>query len=316
MYLLVSKQLVIMALIVMAGFVFARAFKAGENEQKFLSKLLLFLINPCLVFNSFNLDFDLLKLKQLGFVAFVSLVVTFVLIVVATSFTHTKNADEKTRDYNHIDRLAVVFTNCGFIGIPLIRGVFGDEGVFYLMGYLVVFNVLLWTYGYYEMCGKINLRKIISNPNIIAVCAGIVLFCLPFRIPVIIAKPVSMIGDLNTATAMVLIGVMFADFQFEVKYLARLIKTVVLRLIVCSAINLFVVWGCYKLFGNMPNAYMMLFVVYICSMCPSATSVPSMSCLFGKDTSYASLLVSITSLVCIITIPVFVALAENLLQLG
>jgi len=48
----------------------------------------------------------------------------------------------------------------------------------------------------------------------------------------------------------------------------------------------------------------------ICSMCPAATSVPSLACVFDKDASYASLLVSITSLLCMISLPAFVALAE------
>ena len=74
MYLLVMKQLITMLLIVFSGFIVARCFKVGDKEQKFLSKMLLYFINPCLVVSSFNLEFDALKLKQLGFVAAISLI--------------------------------------------------------------------------------------------------------------------------------------------------------------------------------------------------------------------------------------------------
>lgn len=313
MYLLVLKQLGIMTIIVLAGFIFAKITKAGEKEQKFLSKLLLYFINPCLVFSQFNMEFNSEKLKQFGFAVFAALILNGIIILISILTTRTgKNGN---KDLNHIDRLAIVFTNCGFIGIPLIRGVFGNEGVFYLLAYLMIFNVLLWTWGVYQMSGSINVKKIVTNPNIIAVTLGLILFCMPFTLPEFIAKPIVMIGDLNTATAMILIGIMFADFKYEKTYVMRLLKVVAIRLVVCSAINLFVIFLMYKIFGNtVPNCYTMLFVIYICSMCPSATSVPSMSCLFNKNTSYASLLVSVTSIVCIITIPSFVALAELIMN--
>ncbi len=316
MYLAVLKQLGIMTVIVIAGFIFAKITKVGEKEQQFLSKMLLYFINPCLVFSSFNKPFELLKLQQLGFVILIS-ILSFLLTIgvsILTTLFSKKNKTpeeiEQKKSYAVIERLAIVFTNCGFVGIPLINGIFGQEGVFYLMGYLVVFNVLLWTWGYWQMAGKINLKKIITNPNIIAVCCGLILFCLPFQLPEPIAKPISMIGDLNTAVAMVLIGILFSNFHFDSSKILSLVRCICVRLILCSIVTLSFITLVYFLFGNhIQNAQMMLMVVLICSMCPSATSVPSLSVIFGKDTSYASLLVSVSSLVCIITVPSFVALA-------
>lgn len=63
MYLLVIKQLVIMLIIAVSGFVLSRIFKFGKDEQKFVSKFLLYFINPCLILSHFNLDFNFEKLK-------------------------------------------------------------------------------------------------------------------------------------------------------------------------------------------------------------------------------------------------------------
>ncbi|MBO4857786.1 MAG: AEC family transporter [Treponema sp.] len=319
MYLLVLKQLAIMALIVVGGFIFAKITKAGQTEQKFLSKLLLYFVNPCLVISSFNLDFDAVKLRQFGFVAFISLIIHGVMICVALLCTlRRKHENGAHGDLVSIDRVATVFTNCGFVGIPLIRGVFGDEGVFYLMGYLVIFNVFLWTYGYYQMCGTVNLKKIITNPNIIAVILGIIIFCMPFKLPFFIIKPISMIGDLNTATSMILIGILFADFKLPKDstgkaWAMQLTWVTVCRLVICVAVNILVLFAASKIFANMADIRMMLFVILICSACPSATSVPSLSVLFNKNVSYASLVVSISSLFCIFTVPTFVAIAEMIM---
>ena len=63
-----------MALIALSGFIFAKIFKVEESQQKFLSKLLLYFINPFMVVKSFNLEFDADKLAQLGFVFVIALI--------------------------------------------------------------------------------------------------------------------------------------------------------------------------------------------------------------------------------------------------
>lgn len=305
MYILVMKQLFTMCLIALGGFIFAKIFKVEDSQQKVLSKLLLYFINPFMVVKSFNLEFNSDKLVQLGFVFAVALVIHLIMILIG--FFSSKE---------QVDRLVVCFTNCGFIGIPLIRGVFGDEGVFYLMGYLVVFNITIWTYGYYIMCGSINLKKIITNPNIIAVIIGIAIFCSPWTLPEIIARPVIMIGDTNTAMSMLLIGILLANFKPSdgKLYALKIAKVSLFRHVVCALVNiglLFVVW---KLFPNMPDCRILLFVVLICSMCPAATTIPGLAVLFNRDETYASLTVSFTSVLCMFFLPAFVALAELVIR--
>lgn len=293
-----------MIIITLAGYIFARIAKVTDEQQKFMSRLLLYFINPFLVLNSFNMEFTWLKFRQLWFAAFIALILHAVMILLGLLSSKEK-----------LDRVAVAFTNCGFVGIPLIRGVFGDEGVFYLMGYLIVFNVLIWTYGYYQFCGKTNLKKIITNPNIIAVAIGLVMFCLPFKLPELLQKPIVMIADINTPMAMLLLGILFARFEFDRTYVARLVKTMFFRLIVTSICNLGVILLAYKIFANVQDIKMMLFAIYICSMCPVATTIPGLAVVFDHDKSFASLLVTISSVFCILTIPSFVALAEFLIGL-
>ena len=299
------KQLITMCLIALGGFIFAKIFKVEDSQQKVLSKLLLYFINPFMVVKSFNLEFNSDKLVQLGFVFAVALVIHLIMILIG--FFSSKE---------QVDRLVVCFTNCGFIGIPLIRGVFGDEGVFYLMGYLVVFNITIWTYGYYIMCGSINLKKIITNPNIIAVIIGIAIFCSPWTLPEIIARPVIMIGDTNTAMSMLLIGILLANFKPSdgKLYALKIAKVSLFRHVVCALVNIGVLFVVWKLFPNMPDCRTLLFVVLICSMCPAATTIPGLAVLFNRDETYASLTVSFTSVLCMFFLPVFVALAELIIR--
>ena len=312
MYQLVLNQLITMALIAIAGFAFAKIVKVNDKEQKFLSKLLLYFVNTCLIIDSFNLEYDAQKFKRFLFAALIALIIQLAMIFVSFFLTHSKNTEN--RSYNHIDRLAMVLTNCGFIGIPLIKGTLGNSGVFYLMGYLTVFNILAWTWGLYQMSGTISIKKIITNPVILSVVAGLFIFLMPFTLPAPVIRPIQMIGNCNTALAMVMVGILFADFHFSSKYTVRLIKTVLGRLILCPAIALLILFAIWKMNPSVSDARTILFVILICASCPSATTVPGLAALFDKDSAYASLTVSVSSLLCIFSVPAFVALAEQLLK--
>ena len=81
MYILVMKQLITMCLIALGGFIFAKVFKVEDSQQKFLSKLLLYFINPFMVVKAFNLEFNADKLAQIGFVFVISLVIHAIMIL-------------------------------------------------------------------------------------------------------------------------------------------------------------------------------------------------------------------------------------------
>ena len=302
-----------MALIALAGFFVTRTFKFGKTEQQFMSKLLLYVVNPCLILRTFNVPFSSQGLKELLVVILMALGAHIVLTLIALIFCHSKKPEEK--DFDSLDKLAVVFTNCGFIGIPLINGIFGSGGAFYLMGYLAVFNIYLWTFGYLMVTGKMNPVKIITNPNVIAVILGIIIYCLPFEIPSVIISPVSFIGDMNTATSMLLLGMLFANFKkpegtFRV-YEKHLIRVCFLRLLISGYIMILVCWGFFTLFSGMENIRLMSYVVLIASLCPVGMSVSSFAVVFGKDESYSGMLVAGTSALCIVTLPMCIALAEK-----
>lgn len=315
MYITVLKQLLIMMAIAVLSFAFSKKNRLGDSESSFLSRLLLYFVNPCLIFNSFNREFDNQKLKKLAFVILLSLILHIIMTVVVTIFVRSK--DEKAKQLDGLDKVGTVLTNCGFIGIPLINGVFGPEGIFYLTGYLAVFNIWLWTYGEYQMSHSFRIKKVLTNPNIVALLCGLLLYCLPVTLPDVIAKPLSYISDMNTALSMVLLGLLFASFKktSDAPYARRIAKVCLLRLVICPLVSLMLVLSVWKLFASGSGLRTELFVAFICSLCPVGMSVSSFACLFNKDASYTSLMVLSTSVLCIISVPTFVRIAELLMPL-
>lgn len=306
---LVIKQLVVMMLIAVSGFAVTRFFKFGMAEQRFVSKVLIYFINPCLIFSRFDMPFDSSRLKAFFIVLLIAVIIHLVMIAVSLVFIRPVQNDEA--GLYQIDRLGVVFTNCGFIGIPLIDGIFpGTDGVFYLLPFIVTFNVFLWIFGYKSFCGRVNLKKLITNPNIISVLLGILLFCLPFKLPYVISTPVKSIAGMNTAMAMFLLGMLFANFHgFNSSYISRIIKLCLVRFVVVMIFSLAICFAVFRILSSMPDIRLICYVCYIASLCPVGMSVSSFAVLFEKDESYAGLCVLATSILCVITLPISVALA-------
>lgn len=330
MHLTVARQLFVMAVIVVISFFFSRKNKFGQKESQFLSRILLYVINPCMIVSTFDVDFDREKLKFLALAIGVSFVFHLVMIIMATLlFARKKNLqeqsalqDQKARDA--LSKIGIVFTNSGFIGIPLINGVFGGEGVFYLMGYILVFNILLWFWGEWIVTGAMRPLKILANPNVIACAAGLVVFCVPFRMPYAVIEPLRMIGSCNGAVSMMLLGLLFASFggdksEQEQKaaatirtYARPLARDVALRLLACPLILLFATLFALRAFDFVHEIKLIMSVLFIAAACPVGMSVSSFAVVFKKDADYASLLVTVSSAACIVTIPLLVALLEAL----
>ncbi len=312
MYLLVARQLFVMFIISVAGFAVTKAFRFGNLEQQFVSKMLVLFVNPCLIISRFDLDFEIEKFKSFLIVILLSVVVHFVMIAIALVFARSKDKEEKKLDC--IDKIAFVFTNCAFIGIPLIDGALGHEAVFYLLGFVATFNIFLWTFGYLMFAGKIHFKKLILNPNIIALVIGLAIFCLPVRLPSIIAVPLNLIGDMNTCLAMILLGMLFANFKKKenVSYTIRIIKFSLIKHVVLTIAVFIIVFAAYKLFANVKDMRLICYVVYIAALCPVGMSVSSFAVIFNKDESYAALLCLVTSAISIVMLPLCIGIAEKI----
>lgn len=315
-----------MAIIVIVSFFFSRKNKFGPAASQYLSRLLLYVINPCMIVSTFDVDYSGEKLKSLGLAIGISFVFHFKMILVATIFfglKKSRSVEDSDRARDALSKIAIVFTNSGFIGIPLINGVFGPSGVFYLMGYILVFNVLLWIWGEWLMTGSIRPLKIILNPNVLACAAGLAVFCLPFKMPYVIIEPLKMIGACNGAVSMILLGLLFSGFgkncsqgqesAAPIKAFARpLARDVFLRLVFCPLLLLGLTISGIRFFSSVAEIRLIMSVLFIAVCCPVGMSVSSFAVVFKKDADYASLLVAVSSAACVVTIPLLVALMEAL----
>jgi len=206
-----------------------------------------------------------------------------------------------------LERFAVVYSNCGFIGIPLVNGIFGSEGVFYLTAYMTIFNLVVWTHGAITVSGKTDKKSIIKallSPGVIATVSGFVLFVLGILIPKPIYEAVNYIAGMNTPMAMLVAGATIA--QTDIKKLimkVRIYYVALLKLIVLPIAVLLI-------FSMFNISRIVLLTLVLAAACPTAATINLFALRFGKDYKYASEMFAVTTILCSITIPIVMIIAN------
>ena len=209
---------------------------------------------------------------------------------------------------NRVLRCATVFSNAGYMAIPLQQAVLGDDGVFYCAAYVIVFNVFLWTYGLAEMSGqkRLSVKQILLNPGVIGVTVGLLLFLLPIPVPTLLADAIGHLAALNTPLPMIIIGyyLMQTNLLNALKdaggWLCIALRLVLLPLLALGGLLVCGVRGD------------LLTSVMICIATPVATSCTMFATKFDRHPSLSVNLVSLSTLVSIITLPLMVALTNYL----
>ncbi len=295
-------QVLILFIFMGFGFVGEKKKFISEEGSKVMSDVILYFVTPCLIINSFNIAFDKAKLKGL-----LICLAAFMTIQIAAAVLSTfifKKGDPKTYK---VLRFAVVFSNAGYMGIPLQKAVLGDEGVFYGSVCVAAFNMFVWTYGIICMSGdkkQMSPKKLVFNPGIIAVIIGIILFVFSIKLPSPIVSVMEGMASLNTPLAMMVIGFNLARSNLVSALKDKRVYLIAfLRLLLMPLASLFVLLA-LGLRG------ILLVSVIIAASAPVAAATTVFSVKYENNTELSVKLVAFSTLLSIITMSAIVALAQ------
>lgn len=284
------------------------SYKGGlldEGTGKKLSNFLLMAVSPCLIIHSYQIEYRPELLRGLMLCLLFSAISLALDVVIAQAAIRPGSGPDAA-----IDRMGIIYSNCGFIGIPLIQGVLGKEGVFYVTAYLTMFNILIWTHGVSLMQKGSSLRENLKNlntPTIYAIILGLLLFFLQIRIPDILLNPIASIGSMNTPLAMLIAGVSLAQSNLLQSLKSR--RTYFISLMKLIVIPLATLLMLVLLNAERNTA----FVVFICAACPTGAMTTMFALKYNRNARYASETFCTTTFFSIITMPVLTFLAGILL---
>ncbi len=276
-------------------------FKVGiidNNTKEKLSRLSTLIVNPILIFMSFQMAYDTALLKNMGILFVLAIISYLISILLAHFLLHEKNGYDLA-----VEKFAVTYTNCGFIGVPLGYALFGSIGVIYATVFVATFHIFCWTHGILLLDNSGFQPKKLINPCLIAVFGGIICFIFQLKIPENIAFAMNSIADMNTPLAMLLSGAIMAQLNFrDTLKKGRMFFVVALRLVISSAIFAL-------LLRFIPLDEQMRVVAAVTAACPSGAMTITMAILYRRDDYYATELFGMTTLLSIATIPLCMMIA-------
>lgn len=300
----VIKQVVIMSVIICVGILCYKRKMLNDEAGKKLSGFVLNVVAPCFMFMSYQIDYSGDRLKGL-FTAFVLSIAVHILFIFGSMLIIRK---KDSKEYI-IERFSVIYTNCGFVGIPLIEGVFGSEGVFYATAYLTVFNLIVWTHGLMMMKGSFSKRSFLSlfkSPAVVSVFLGLICYLARIRLPEVISKPIDYIGSMNTPLAMITAGLTIAKTSFrEVITDKRVMYINFLRLFVFPA-------AVIVIFSFLPITDMIYMPVMLTACCPTAAICTLFAVEYDKNAVYASEIFSVAAVASAVSMPIMILLMSVL----
>ena len=299
----VVGKVAVISVLILVGYLVTRRRMLTERGASEVTTLLIKLVTPCVIINSFLGSADRLGAYEL--LMAVALPVLWMGIALGLSLLCFRKEPEERQEVLRFD---TQFSNTGFMGIPLVQGIVGDTGVIYASFGVVVFNILCWTYGYSMMSGgaKMNLKTLLLNPGVIGLAFGLPIYFLGLQLPAVVSEPLGLLADLNTPLAMLVIGTYIAgaDLHSFMSDMA-VYRVSFLRLIAAPLIYLGL------LLVIQPGE-----TLFVSTMVQAATPVAANTVLFAvqykRDSELASKLVAVSTVLSIITIPVLTIAAQML----
>lgn len=302
---IVQNKVIIMFVMLLVGVVCAKVGVIDEATNRRLSSLSLLIVSPMLIFASFQIDYSPEMVRNLG----ISFLLSVVCFAIEILFSYVLIPAKRNASAN-IERISMIYSNCGFIGIPLAESLYGKEGVFYITVYITVFNLLLWTQGVILMTGKAGgFRQMLKNlctPTIFAILIGLVCFLAQLRLPSVLLEPIEAIGGMNTPLAMLVAGATLAhaDLLSCLRHKRIYVLSVIKLLVIPAAAVLATCW--------MPFEAMLLMLPILSTACPTGASGTMFALRYDGDSVHASQIFAVTTALSIVTIPLIVRMSAML----
>ena len=284
-------------LLIALGFILRKTGIIDDDFSKKLSTLVAKAGMPFLMIYSITgLEFSSEKLRGGVLILLFGSLAHFLMAILAKLiFFRAKDIDEKK-----IYEFGCIFSNCAFIGYPILSALFGEIGLFYGAFYVVTYNLGCWSYGVMLMAkGKpgyqFTLKNMLLNVGMISCVLGFALYALQVPIPSFMRTTAMYVGNLCTPLSLMVTGSLLATiplakmFSNLKLYLFCTVKLIALPLLFALAIHL---CGAERLIGEIN---LTVFLAVMVSLPPAALTSLFAS-MYNVKPPFAAQLVSLGTL--------------------
>ena len=303
---ILTNQVVVMFLLLATGMILYKIGMITDEGNRQMAGVVLYVVAPLLIVDTYSMEYDatITKNMLLGFL------LSSISIIIGILISYALKWGSKKESFS-TERFTVIFTNCGFMGIPLAQAVFGDIGVVYCTTYITMFNLFVWTYGLALMRGKSTEKKSLKellkpflSPTMFCIAIGFLVYFLQIPLPKQIKSAVGYISSMNTPLAMLVSGIYIA--QGDLFGAIRKGRVYLISAMKCLVVPFFMIF--VMLF--LPFDEKLKTTILILSACPSGANSMLFANRFGGDTKTASNVFTVSTIASIACIPFMVVLSE------
>ncbi len=296
------KQIIIMFALMAIGFIFFKKKMITVQGSSDMGKILLYLVIPVVIIQSFWIPKTPEKTTEL----FYSILLSFIAMVISVVISYIFFGKE-----DGISTFSSAFSNAAFIGIPLVTATISEEAAFFIAMMIVLINALQWTIGVYMISkdkNAIHIKKIITNPIVISVVIGLILYFSGIPQPEIMTSLFSNIKGINTALAMIISGAYLAQSDLlemlkkKNTYLVCLFRLLIIPLLILIILYILPI-------GTLD----IKLTIVIASACPVGSNVAIFAQQYNKNYTEAVEQVCLSTILCLITLPLLVGFAAMIL---
>lgn len=293
------QQLLVLVALMLTGFISYKTKLIDNGTYDHLSSLMVWILNPFLMISgvigkntSISSEMILQNIIMVSGLYFILFLIGFVYCFIL------KYKDEK----EYLYRMEILFPNVGFMGVPLVRAMFGNEYIVLVAFYMLAFNIISYSYGIYLASryggntSKFDVKKLLS-PGTVTSIMSIIIFSFHLELPAPIVTYVDFLGNTSITLSMIIIGVFLAKLDWKTAFSnAEYFIFVIADMLIIPLVIVF-------LMGFIPFNTEIVSVAKIMACMP----VASMTCMFTQeyagDGTESAKLIALTTISTIITAP-------------
>lgn len=303
---IILDQVLILLIIMVLGYALGHMKILTPAATKKLSEIVLYVTTPMTILNSFFIELNPERISGLLWTLAFSAISFGVTILLAPFLFRRYSEDDAA-----VMKFTMVFSNATYMGFPLMSALYGDEGVFYGSFYSVVFTVLLFSYGFILFGGKGStksiIKKVVTNPNLIAIYFGLAIFLLQLNVPTIFRGAITAVGQMTMPMSMLIIGGVISTaklrsiFTDPKVYYASFVRLILIPLVGLGLVLLLRI-------PTLPAT-----IVLTAMAMPAATSTTMFAEMFNKGSVLSSRVVAVSTVLCVITAPLMISLVTSVI---
>lgn len=286
------------------GYILNKKGIINAKARKSITDLVIFVVLPCNIIYSFMMKMNMEIINSGIIIFFVSLCIQILCDLLSRILYPHANSEQKK-----VLKYATICSNAGFMGSPLVQGLYGLQGLLFASIYLIPQRVVMWSSGiacFSSASGKEVIKKVLTHPCIIAVFIGIFIMVLQIQLPPYLEKTLAGASNCTMFLSMVVIGGILAEISFQSVFNKLSLYFSFIRLILIPILVLVV---CYLL--KLPA--MVCAIATVLAGMPAGTTTAILAEKYDGDSFLAVQLIFLSTALSLISIPMLCVLIEMIM---